>query len=155
MTGPRRAAWPLALMAAAVMCMGAASDPAERLHDPAAEARARTLFREIRCLVCQNESIDDSTATIATDLRRTVREQVSTGRTDGQIRKYLTDRYGEFILLRPPFNLGNALLWIGPFLLALVGLVGLGLISRRRETTEALSADEEQRLKAVLEDGQE
>lgn len=145
----------LALIAVAVLCMGAASDPAERLHDPAAEARARVLFREIRCLVCQNESIDDSTATIATDLRRTVREQVSAGRTNQEVRQYLRDRYGEFILLRPPFNLGNALLWIGPFALALLGLVGLGFISRRRETTEALSADEERRLKAVLDDGQQ
>ncbi|MFZ5730445.1 MAG: cytochrome c-type biogenesis protein, partial [Pseudomonadota bacterium] len=83
---------------AAVFCMAAASDPSERLPDPAQEARARELFKEVRCLVCQNESIDDSNAELAADLRRIVREEVAAGRSDAEIRDFLTDRYGEYVL---------------------------------------------------------
>ncbi len=141
------------LVLAALVCMGAASDPAERLPNPAAEARARSLFREVRCMVCQNESIDDSEATLAADLRRTVREQVASGASDGQVRSFLTARYGQFVLLKPAFNIGNALLWLGPFLLVLVGLWGLFGLSRRREpAAEALSKDEERILKSLLEE---
>ena len=145
----------LLLILAAALCMGAASDPAERLSDPAAEGRARALFREVRCLVCQNESIDDSQAPLAADLRRTVREQVTAGASDGAIRAFLTDRYGEFVLLKPPFNLANALLWLGPLLLVLAGLAGLAVMSRRRDAAAGLSPEEEQRLSALLKDGQD
>jgi cytochrome c-type biogenesis protein CcmH len=107
---------------AAVLCVAAASDPAERLADPAQEARAREIFQQVRCLVCQNESIDDSDAELAHDLRRLVREQVAQGRSEAQIKTYLTARYGEFVLLRPAFSPGNALLWAAPFLAALLGL---------------------------------
>ena len=82
----------LAAILGAVLCIAAASDPAERLPDPAQEARARELFREVRCLVCQNESIDDSNAELAADLRRLVREEVKAGKTDAEVRKHLTDR---------------------------------------------------------------
>ena len=145
----------LLLILGAVICMGAASDPAERLPDAAAEARARTLFREVRCLVCQNESIDDSQASLAADLRRAVREQVAAGKSDREVRVFLTARYGEYVLLKPPFNPGNALLWIGPFLLVLLGLIGLALLARRRETAQDLTPEEERRLASLLRDGQD
>jgi cytochrome c-type biogenesis protein CcmH len=108
---------------AAMMCLGAAaSDPAERLADPAKEAHARSLFREIRCLICQNESIDESEAPIADDLRKLVRQQIVEGRSDGQIRQFLVQRFGAFVLLKPPFDLGDAPLWLAPF--AIVGIGG-------------------------------
>ncbi len=141
------------LVVAALVCMGAASDPAERLPDPAMEARARGLFKEIRCLVCQSESIDDSEATLAVDLRRTVREQITAGASDGQVRAFLTARYGQFVMLRPAFSLRNALLWLGPFLLVLVGVGGWFGLTRRRETPAApLSAEEKRRLKALIDE---
>lgn len=145
----------LLLVLAAVLTMGAASDPAERLADPAAEARARALFKEVRCLVCQSESIDDSQAPFAADLRRTVREQLSAGASDQQVRAFLTARYGEYVLLRPPFNAANALLWIGPFLLLVIGAAAWMVVARRREPPQALSAQEEKRLSAMLGDGQD
>lgn len=107
---------------AAMFCIAAASDPAERLPDPAQEARAREIFQEVRCLVCQNESIDDSDAELAGDLRRLVREQVAAGRSEAEIKAFLTARYGEFVLLRPAFSAGNAVLWAVPFLVAGLGV---------------------------------
>lgn len=140
----------LLLAIAAVLCIAAASDPAERLPDPAQEARARELFREVRCLVCQNESIDDSEAQLAGDLRKIVRQQVAAGRSDAQIREFLVARYGEFVLLKPPFSMGNLMLWVGPFGVVLVGGLLLLALLRRRSATEALSAEEEARLTALL-----
>ena len=141
------------LVVAALVCMGAASDPAERLPDAAMEARARGLFKEIRCLVCQSESIDDSEATLAVDLRRTVREQITAGSSDAQVRGFLTARYGQFVMLRPAFSVRNALLWLGPFLLVLVGIGGWFGLTRRREPPEAaLSAEEKRRLKALIDE---
>ena len=139
----------LLLVLAAVACMGAASDPAETLKDPAQEARARHLFRDIRCLVCQNESIDDSEADLARDLRVIVRQQIVQGRSNEQIRTFLVDRYGEFVLFRPPFSPGNAILWLAP-----AGLVALGaglwlLLLRRHTASEPLSEEEEARLAAL------
>ena len=107
----------LLLAIAALFCIAAAGDPSERLPDPAQEARARALFAEFRCVVCQNESIDDSDAEVAGLLRRTVREQVAAGRTDAEVRTYLVDRYGEFVLLKPTFSAGNAVLWLLPLAL--------------------------------------
>jgi cytochrome c-type biogenesis protein CcmH len=134
---------------AAVFCMAAASDPAERLPDPAQEARARELFKEVRCLVCQNESIDDSDAPLAADLRRIVRERVAAGEEDAAIKRFLTDRYGEFVLLRPAFSFGNLALWLAP-LLVLLGGVGLLLARLRNRSPEAeLTAAEAKRLKAL------
>jgi cytochrome c-type biogenesis protein CcmH len=101
--------------------MGAADRPSDRLKDPAEEARARGLFQQLRCVVCQNESIDDSEADLAQDLRRIVRGQIAAGRTDGQIRAFLVQRYGDFILLKPPLTPGNAVLWLGPLALLLIG----------------------------------
>ncbi len=137
----------LASAFAALSLAAASNDPAERLPDPAKEARARALFKEVRCLVCQNESIDDSEADLAEDLRKVVRQQVGDGRSDAEVKRYLTDRYGEFVLLKPSFSLGNAALWLTPFVLVLGGGAILILLSRSRsEPAAPLSPDEEERL---------
>lgn len=132
---------------AGVLCLAAASDPSERLADPAQEARARALFQEIRCVVCQNESIDDSDADIARDLRRLVREEISAGRSDVEIRDGLVARYGEFVLLKPSFSWTNLVLWTAPFLVVILG-GGALLVSARRRRPEApaLTPEEEARL---------
>jgi cytochrome c-type biogenesis protein CcmH len=132
------------------LCIAAASDPAERLSDPSQEARARAIFQEVRCLVCQNESIDDSEAQLAGDLRKIIRQQVAAGRSDEQIRQFLVARYGEFVLLKPPFSAGNLALWVGPFVVVIVGGLLLLVLLRRRATPDALSDDEEARLAALL-----
>jgi cytochrome c-type biogenesis protein CcmH len=149
----------LAAIAAVACLAGAAADPAERLSDPVQEARARDLFREVRCLVCQNESIDDSEAALAGDLRQVVRDQVKQGRSDPQIRAFLVERYGEFVLLKPPFSAGNALLWATPGIVLILGGVLMALLLRRRpasvadgEDTPALSQVEEARLQVLLKD---
>jgi cytochrome c-type biogenesis protein CcmH len=148
------------LILAAIVCMaGAAADPAERLADPAQESRARQIFREVRCLVCQNESIDDSEADLAGDLRRVVRDQVKQGRGDAEIRAFLVARYGEFVLLKPPLSPGNALLWATPGIALVLGGVLMIVLLRRRvvasavgEDPEGLSQAEEARLQVLLKD---
>jgi cytochrome c-type biogenesis protein CcmH len=132
----------------------AVTSPAEMLKDPAQEARARELSRELRCLVCQNQSIDDSDADLARDLRRIVRERIAAGDSDEAILSYLVDRYGQFVLLRPPLEPATWLLWLGP---AAVLLLGAGLLvafyrSRGREppAPAELSADEQRRLDRLL-----
>lgn len=141
----------LAFVFVAVMCMAAASDPAERLDDPAQEARARELFKEVRCLVCQNESIDASESELAADLRGIVRQQVATGASDAQVRDFLTDRYGEYVLLKPQFSLANAILWLAPF--AILALGGLMLAGRLRspQAESELSKAESERLSRLTE----
>ena len=136
---------------AGVLCIAAASDPAERLADPGQEARARAIFAEVRCLVCQNESIDDSSAELASDLRRLVRDQIKSGKSDGQVRTYLTDRYGEFVLLKPAFSWGNAALWGAPFIVVILGVVLLLRNLRTPRPYAELSEAEAARL-AVLAD---
>ena len=137
----------LALMLAAlggVLCLAAASDPAERLHDPAKEARAHALFSQIRCVQCQSESIDDSEAPLAHDLRQIVREQVAAGRSDTGIKQYLVARYGEFVLLRPSFSGANAALWLIPLLATLGGAAGFAVYVRgRAQVPEAELSPEE------------
>ncbi|HEY7899640.1 MAG TPA: cytochrome c-type biogenesis protein [Caulobacteraceae bacterium] len=138
---------------AALFCLAAADDPADRLHNPAQEARARSLFRETRCLVCQGESIDDSDAPLATDLRRVIRQQVATGASDSRVRAFLVGRYGDFVLFRPPLDWDNALLWTGPFLVALGGFAWLGFRHRRlwhAADNKELSAAEQARLALLL-----
>lgn len=143
----------LLLIVAALACVGAAaSDPAERLADPAKEARARALFTQIRCVVCQNQSIDESDADLAHDLRVTVRQEIAQGWTDAQVRAFLVARYGEFILLKPRWSAGNAVLWLAPFLIVLAG--GVVLLVRARPSAalgEELSPEEEARLKQIRE----
>ena len=138
---------------AGVLCLAAASDPAERLPDPAQEARAREIFRDVRCLVCQNESIDDSEAPLAQDLRRIVREQVRAGRSETEVKAFLTERYGEFVLLQPSFAPGNLALWAGPFVVVLLGLWLLLARLRNRSPDAELSAAEAERLKRLAQDG--
>ena len=136
----------------AVLCIAAASDPADRLPDPAQEARARELFREVRCMVCQNESIDDSNAELAGDLRRLGRDEIKAGKTDDQVRAHLTDRYGEFVLLKPAFSWGNAVLWGAPFVVVVLGLWLLFRSFRNRPVDEELTADEAKRLDGLSDD---
>jgi cytochrome c-type biogenesis protein CcmH len=139
----------LAAALAGVLCIAAASDPAERLQDPAQEARARSIFQDVRCLVCQNESIDDSEAELAHDLRRVVREQVAAGKSDAEIKRYLTDRYGEFVLLTPKFSMGNLVLWGGPFLVVILGAGLLAARLRNRLPDEDLSPQEQERVRRL------
>jgi len=144
-----RARWLAALGAA--LCLAAAADPADRLANPAEEARARAIFQETRCLVCQGQSIDDSDADLASDLRKLIRDQVRAGRSDSAIRAFLVHRYGEFVLLRPPLSVETALLWGGPFAVAVFGL-GLLLYRRRRPVeTPGLTDDEERRIADLAE----
>lgn len=128
------------------LSLAAASDPSERLTDPAAEARARAIFKDVRCLVCQNESIDDSEAELAKDLRQIVRDQVKAGASDAQVKAFLTERYGEFVLLTPSFSWGNLALWGAPLLVLAGG--GILLVRRLRGGGEAagLTPEESRRL---------
>jgi cytochrome c-type biogenesis protein CcmH len=152
-----------ALIALAVtlpLSPAAAVQPGERLQDPALEARARRLSLELRCLVCQNQSIDDSDAALAGDLRRIVRERINAGDTDQQIRDFLVARYGEFVLLRPPLSIRTVLLWALPGAALLIGVGLAWTLFRRRGMSEAtpparpaLSADEASELQRVLEWG--
>ncbi|MBK1625390.1 cytochrome c-type biogenesis protein CcmH [Afifella marina DSM 2698] len=129
-----------------------AVDPDEMLKDPKLEARARDLSEHLRCLVCQNESIDDSNADLAKDLRVLVRERIKAGDTDEQVKKFLVDRYGEFVLLRPVFDWKNLLLWAAPVIVLLIG--GIALFMRFRGTgalsESKLSASEERALADIL-----
>jgi len=135
-----------------VFCMAAASDPSERLSNPAQEAHARRLFEEFRCLVCQNESIDDSEADLAHDLRQIVREQVAAGKSETEIKAFLTQRYGEFVLLTPRFSLGNLALWGGPFLVVLAGVAFLFVRLRNRTPDAELTSVEAERLREISRD---
>ncbi|MBP8247316.1 MAG: cytochrome c-type biogenesis protein CcmH [Phenylobacterium sp.] len=139
----------LLAICAAIFCIAAASDPAERLPDPGQEARARAIFAEVRCLVCQNESIDDSSAELAGDLRRLVRDQIKAGKSDDQVRTYLTDRYGEFVLLKPAFSWGNGALWAAPFLVVVLGVLLLLRNLRTPRPYAELSQDEAARLASL------
>jgi cytochrome c-type biogenesis protein CcmH len=140
---------PLLVALAGALCLAAASDPAERLPDPAQEAQARAIFRDVRCLVCQNESIDDSQAELASDLRKIVREQVGAGRSDAEIKRFLTDRYGEFVLLTPRFSVGNLVLWVGPFLVVLAGAGLLMARLRGRSVDTELTPAEAEQLRQI------
>jgi len=144
MRGSRAAA-----VLAAALCLAGAADPGDRLANPGQETRARSLFRETRCLVCQGQSIDDSDALLAGDLRRLVRQQVAQGRTDAQIRAFLAERYGDFVLLRPPFSPLTAILWLGPFVVVAVGAGILYARARPRPSEPPLSPEEEAALAAL------
>ena len=118
--------------------------------DPNSEQRIRQLSEKLRCLVCQNQSLAESNAELAQDLRRQLREQVAAGRSDGEIMDYLVQRYGDFVLYEPPFKASTALLWIGPFALLAAALAALVAILRRRlrAPEEAALGPEDQRLVA-------
>jgi len=132
-----------------------AVEPSERLSDPALEARARALSTELRCLVCQNETIDESGAPLAHDLRVLLRERIAAGDTDVQAVKFLTDRYGDFVLLRPPVEPATYLLWFGPIIVLLLAGSGAVLYLRKRKAAAPvapLSAAEERRIERLLEE---
>ncbi len=111
-----------------------AVEPGERLADPALEARAREISKTLRCLVCQNESIDNSNADLAKDIRVLLRERLVAGDSDAAARQFLVDRYGDFVLLKPPLNTATLLLWFGPACVFLIGGAGVVLYLRRRRT---------------------
>jgi cytochrome c-type biogenesis protein CcmH len=131
-----------------------AVEPGERLADPALEARARSISATLRCLVCQNESIDDSGADLAHDIRVLVRQRLVAGDTDTQVRQAIVDRYGQFVLLNPPVEPATYLLWFGPIAMLLVGFAGVVIWLRRRPVAELdaapLNEDEQRRLDTLL-----
>jgi cytochrome c-type biogenesis protein CcmH len=120
-----------------------AMDADEPLPDPDQQALYERLTTEVRCLVCQNQTIADSNAPLAADLRREIREKVANGQSEAQIKIFLTDRYGDFVLYRPRFGGPSLLLWLAPGLLLLVGLVVLWKIIRRRSTLPVTSEAED------------
>jgi cytochrome c-type biogenesis protein CcmH len=130
-----------------------AVEPQEQLADPALEARARELGQELRCLVCQNQSIDDSNADLARDLRRIVRERLTAGDSNPQVLDFVTARYGDYVLLRPPLRAGTLALWFGPVVL-LFAAIALLILRRRRRPAEAppLSAEENRRLARLMDE---
>ncbi len=138
----------IALMLA-VPSMALAVHPDEVMSDPALESRARALSKELRCMVCQNQSIDDSDAPLARDLRVLVRERLTAGDSDAKVIDYLTGRYGEFVLLRPRFSAGTALLWLAPLIALLAGGFGLMMALRRRSASPELAAASEPQLSAA------
>ncbi len=145
-------------LAAAFAGMAFAVEPSERLADPALEARARAISKELRCLVCQNESIDDSNAALAHDLRLLLRERLAAGDNDQQVRDFLVRRYGQFVLLRPPIEPATYVLWFGPFAVLAIGAAGIAVYLRRRSAGESVPApldeSERRRLARLLkEDG--
>jgi cytochrome c-type biogenesis protein CcmH len=150
-------------MAIVVLTLAAAPfasavQPDEILADAALEARARALSKELRCMVCQNQSIDDSDAPLARDLRILVRERLEAGDDDRQVIDFLVARYGEFVLLKPRFSPHTALLWLGPAAILMLGAFGLFLAARRYRSGAAragaeqgnLSPDEQARLAEIL-----
>jgi cytochrome c-type biogenesis protein CcmH len=152
----RPVAWVVAWLMLAGVAL-AALEPEEILKDPASEKRARIITKELRCVVCQNQSVDDSDAPLAKDIRMIVRERIMAGETDAEVRAYVVKRYGQYVLLRPPFGVDTALIWVGPFALLAIGL-GVAAIYLRPvrsagdAQTGTLSPEEEQRVEALLKD---
>ena len=145
------------LSAPAMLCGNAAAQTGtynpETPADAATETRLKELALELRCLVCQNQTIADSNADLAVDLRRIVRAQILAGKSDSEIKAYLVARYGDFVLYKPPVQRNTTLLWFGPFALLLGGAGVWWLISRRRAAmvvSSTMSADEEQKAKSLL-----
>jgi cytochrome c-type biogenesis protein CcmH len=140
------------LTAAFVLAAAAAGavQPDEVMKDPALEARARALSGELRCMVCQNQSIDDSDAPLARDIRLLIRERIAEGETNAAVRAFLVSRYGDFILLKPPFKAETLLLWLSAPLTLALGALAIALARRRApKATPPLSAEEEKRLAEI------
>ena len=127
--------------------------PEEVLEDPVLEARAREISQQLRCVVCQSQSIDESNAFVARDLRRAVRERLLAGDSDEEVIAFIRGRYGDYVLRRPPFQANTLLLWLAPFLLLGAGLAAAFWFSRRQPASEAspFSPEEEARIEALLE----
>ncbi len=157
-----------AVLLAAVLALGSLAAPApalavnpdEMLPDPALEARARDISKHLRCLVCQNQSIDDSDAGLAKDLRVLVRERIKAGDSNDEVIAFIVDRYGDYVLLNPPVKKSTIVLWAGPGIVAILGLLALFLFFRKRRgmtiasAQAPLSAEERARLAKIL-DGDE
>lgn len=143
-----------ALLLLAALQPAPAIQPDEMLADPALEQRARELGKELRCLVCQNQSLDDSDAGLARDLRRLVRERLAAGDSDAQVLEFVHDRYGDFVLLRPPVRPATWALWLAPAAVILIGGAAVLLFFRRRtsapDTQAPLSDSERRRLSELL-----
>jgi cytochrome c-type biogenesis protein CcmH len=134
-----------------------AVEPSERLPDPALEARARALSEQLRCLVCQNESIDESGAPLAHDLRVLLRERIMAGDSDAQAVKFLTDRYGDFVLLKPPVEPATYVLWFGPLGLLAIAAGSAAVYLRRRTAlpdVKPLTVAEQSRLDRLMKEGE-
>ena len=146
----------IALMLAIASSKSLAVQPGEMLKDPKLEARARELSRDLRCMVCQNQSIDESDAPLARDLRLLVRERLTEGDTDQQVLDFLVARYGEFVLLKPPLESRTIILWMLPPVALLAGAIGLFFALRRRRTGQlepaALSTEERRRLSTLVDE---
>jgi len=128
-----------------------AVQPDEIMGDPVKEARARDLSRELRCMVCQNQSIDDSEAPLAHDLRMILRERIAAGDTDDQAKAYLVARYGHFVLLKPPFEPATWALWLGPLLILVLGGVGVTMYWREHSKgPDALTPSDEAELASLM-----
>jgi len=148
----RRALAALLLAFASTWACGQASEVAR--PDPVTEQRLKDLAEELRCLVCQNQTIADSNATLALDLRNQIREQIRAGRSDDQIRAYMVERYGDFVLYKPPFKASTAILWLAPAILLAIGaLVFWTVVKRRRLNAPAPQEDPRRRaqIEALLE----
>ncbi|WP_424993562.1 cytochrome c-type biogenesis protein [Oceaniradius stylonematis] len=153
----RRLVATLALIAALGAAPAHAVNPDEILDDPALEDRARDISAGLRCMVCQNQSIDDSDAELARDLRVLVRDRLVAGDTNDEVIAYVVDRYGEFVLLRPTFSARNALLWGTPIIMLLLGGTAAFLFGRRHSRSragEALTAEEQARVAKILDEGE-
>ena len=150
----RQSFWSLIVLCLLVAGPAYAIDPGEQLADPVLEARARALSQELRCLVCQNQSIDGSDAPLARDLRLLVRDRLTAGDSDEQVLDYIVARYGEFVLLRPRFYVQTWVLWIAPFALLLVGGIAVVAVFKRSKLPEEqatpLTAVEKARLKEIV-----
>ena len=146
----------LAMLAVLWLGLSAALAQEAQLADPQLEQRARDLSREIRCVVCQSQSVADSDADIARELRVLIREQIAAGKSDQEIRDYLVARYGDFVLFDPPFKASTYVLWIGPFAVLLLGGAGVALFLLRRAQEPArpreLNPDEQSRVARLLHD---
>ncbi len=127
---------------------------AYRFDNPENEARYKQLIEELRCLVCQNQNLADSNASLARDMRRLTYEMVREGKSKQEVAAFMVQRYGDFVLYRPPFRRSTALLWIGPFIILAAGVVGLLMVVRRRnrEPLEELSPVEHERASSLLDD---
>ena len=153
-----RGARVLSALLLALLLAGApalAVEPDEVLSDPALEARARQISAGVRCVVCASEAIDSSQASIARDLRILIRERLVAGDTDAEIHAFLTDRYGDYVLFRPPFKASTYALWLAPAALLGAGAVGIALAFRRRPQAapEALTPEEAEELRRLTRDG--
>ena len=144
----------LALCLSLLPSLALAVQPGEMLADPKLEARARDISAELRCLVCQNQSIDDSHAPLARDLRLLVRDRLTAGASDDDIRRFLVERYGDFILLKPRFSYDTLALWISPFVILILGAAFVFRATRQRRASAnadmPLTTEEQAKLAALL-----